>query len=348
MQSGVVTTFDALFEGFVDGYEISAARLGGRTRRFRLADRIIEVSFASDSLLDAFGPAMTHLTCGPGPEGEVDFRIQVWESAPTGVSPPHPDWSALPIGRRGVLSELERPGGHVNYVWGVGAAQVYCEQRRHAVYWAEDAEAIPYWERSFPFRQLLSWFFGDVAVQPVHAACVAWEDRGVLLPGISGSGKSTTTMQLGLAGYDLLGDDYVLLDVRAAPKVWSLYRSIKLDDGSVARFPSIAAEARRRTPADEKSVVLWPTSMGGRMRREIELTAVILPKVIPGAMTDLVSASSADVVLSLAPTTINHLDVDAAKVLQMSRKAAELPRYRLIIGREPERIPEIIKDVLER
>jgi hypothetical protein len=53
------------------------------------------------------------------------------------------------------------------------------------------------------------------------------------------------------------------------------------------------------------------------------------------------------VVLSLAPTTINHLDVPAPKVLSMARDlSGRLPAYRLLLGSDFERSAEILKDVL--
>jgi hypothetical protein len=121
---------------------------------------------------------------------------------------------------------------------------------KSAVYWIDDAEEIPYWERSFPFRQILSWWLEPLAFQPVHAACVAWGDRGILMPGISGSGKSTTSLKLSLSGFDLLGDDYVLLDTTREPKVWSLYRSAKLSDRSLTLLPELDGYARRYRPTD--------------------------------------------------------------------------------------------------
>jgi hypothetical protein len=131
-----------------------------------------------------------------------------------------------------------------------------------AVYWIDDAEEIPYWERSFPFRQILSWWFGPLALQPVHAACVAWGDQGILMPGISGSGKSTTSLKLSLLGFDLLGDDYVLLDTTREPKVWSLFRSAKLSDGSLKLLPELGGHARRYRPLDEKLTVFLAAARG--------------------------------------------------------------------------------------
>jgi hypothetical protein len=47
---------------------------------------------------------------------------------------------------------------------------------------------------------------------PLHAACVGRGDRGILLLGSSGSGKSTVSLHCLLAGLDFLAEDSVLVD----------------------------------------------------------------------------------------------------------------------------------------
>ncbi len=51
-------------------------------------------------------------------------------------------------------------------------------------------------------------------VELVHASCVAWHGRGVLLRGPSGAGKSALALRLIEAGALLVADDYVKLDSR--------------------------------------------------------------------------------------------------------------------------------------
>lgn len=45
-----------------------------------------------------------------------------------------------------------------------------------------------------------------------HATCVAWMDRGVLLCGASGSGKSDLALRLIEAGAELVADDQVVIE----------------------------------------------------------------------------------------------------------------------------------------
>jgi HPr kinase/phosphorylase len=53
------------------------------------------------------------------------------------------------------------------------------------------------------------------ATQVVHASCVAFSGRGVLILGPSGAGKSALALQLMALGADLVADDRVQLTVAA-------------------------------------------------------------------------------------------------------------------------------------
>ncbi len=53
----------------------------------------------------------------------------------------------------------------------------------------------------------------DPATQTLHASCVAVGDRGLLILGPSGSGKSSLALQLISLGASLVADDQTLLSV---------------------------------------------------------------------------------------------------------------------------------------
>lgn len=57
-------------------------------------------------------------------------------------------------------------------------------------------------------------------LQPVHAAAVSFDDRGIVLAGSSGAGKSTTAGWLTHRGWGFLTDEVSLLDRRADDSWW--------------------------------------------------------------------------------------------------------------------------------
>lgn len=52
---------------------------------------------------------------------------------------------------------------------------------------------------------------GDSETLRLHASCVAWNDRAVLITGASGRGKSTLALQLMAYGCTLVSDDQTML-----------------------------------------------------------------------------------------------------------------------------------------
>jgi len=69
-------------------------------------------------------------------------------------------------------------------------------EKKIAIYWIDDADCLPYWEKSFPFRQILNWFLKDSTFALLHAGCIAINENAFLLPGPSGSGKSTFCLSI--------------------------------------------------------------------------------------------------------------------------------------------------------
>ncbi len=122
----------------------------------------------------------------------------------------------------------------------------------------------------------------------IHAAAVGRNGRCVLLPGASGSGKSTAAAALVAAGLDLLGDDTIVLagDGLAARPIpfaicvkkgaWNLLAGRFPDlleqpvhdriDGQRVRYlapPTVAGDARRDTGRPVAAIVFLKREDGG-------------------------------------------------------------------------------------
>src|SRR5690606_18578920 len=87
----------------------------------------------------------------------------------------------------------------------------------------------PWWECTFSFRILFHFWTRDLPAQLVHAGAMAKDGTGVLITGQSGSGKSTSCLNLLRAGYDYLGDDYVWIELSEQTTVYSLYQTAKIE-----------------------------------------------------------------------------------------------------------------------
>ncbi|MCA1816144.1 MAG: hypothetical protein LC746_07000 [Acidobacteria bacterium] len=86
--------------------------------------------------------------------------------------------------------------------------------------WQFHCAALPEWDAGFIYYYIVEPVILDLlkkhGLLVWHGAAVTKGGAAVLLPGVSGSGKSTTALNLLSAGYRFLADDQVLLRARGA------------------------------------------------------------------------------------------------------------------------------------
>lgn len=75
----------------------------------------------------------------------------------------------------------------------------------------------------------------------VHAGCVVWRGRAVVLPGRSMAGKSSLTAALVRAGATYYSDEYAVVDARGLVRPYARPLSIRPYDGSGARRVPVTA-----------------------------------------------------------------------------------------------------------
>ena len=141
-------------------------------------------------------------------------------------------------------------------------------------------------------------------VAVVHAGVVAHNGRGILLPGSTGSGKSTLVAELVQSGASYLSDEYALIDV----------------DGRVHPYPGPLLLR------DESGQDLPPrlaTELGGTVAREpVPASLIIGVRHAPHAAPGLHAMSQADGVLLLLRNT-PHALVDQPWILAPLARAVE-------------------------
>lgn len=90
-------------------------------------------------------------------------------------------------------------------------------------------EADPDWVRLYLNGQMLVALLHQRKVITVHASSFVHNDRGILIFGESGAGKSSLTASFALEGSGFLTDDITPVIFRGSqPYIWSLHESIRI------------------------------------------------------------------------------------------------------------------------
>jgi hypothetical protein len=216
-----------------------------------------------------------------------------------------------------------------------------------AFWWVPDVATTPLFELAMPFRPIAHWWSETVGLQMVHAAAVGTpEHGGVLLGGVSGSGKSTTALwTLTSDVLRFLGDDYVLVDPDA-PEAFSLYSTAKIHEPDQPRVPHIRAEVVGRQQED-KLVAFLDEPFADQLVERLPIVAILLPRVGGGGPA-IEPVSAAMALRRLAPSTVLQFrGNDPARSLAAVRRLVEAaPCFDFALGDDPAATPGAIEAFL--
>jgi hypothetical protein len=321
--------------GFVD----REVAVGGRTLRLR---------FAGQALLPVLLPALAHLVTDAE---TAEVTIGLWDAQSTGVPLPGYPWQQDDCGPRGTIRGFHDERIRLHFDPGGGTLTMYDPDRSGtAIFAVASPEAIPWYERAAPLRPALEWLLSGRSRNLVHGGVVGRADRGVLIGGASGSGKSTVAVACLEAGFDYLGDDYVLVSLEEEPVAFSLYATAKLDPASLAMMPwleSAVSAHDGQNDGSRKMVVPVYELRGDRIRTRSGVSAIVLPQVTGGRTSRLRPASAAETLRALAPSTIIQMPDEARTALDtLADLVRRVPSFRLELGSDLDSVPALLDTIL--
>ena len=309
---------------------------------FSVGGGSVRLRFASESLMPIIVPALAHLEIKP--TASPDLTICLGDLAAANATlefPGGPPKAALwrhDDRRFFVLAENE-----------AGALSLCDVETGHAFYWVRDAKKLPWYESGFPLRHLLAAFFQRRDRHLIHAAAVGDKDGAVLIVGQGGAGKSTTALACATAGLFYLGDDYTLVGVEPAPRVWSLYASAKATAETLRQFPKLKSSVQHDGGLETKSLLLLNSAADFQLAKSRPVRAVLWPRISGRAETKLIPASPATLLLALAPSTLFQIPAHAESSFRaLSRLVQSVPTFILEAGSDMNGLAETIKKFLSR
>jgi hypothetical protein len=336
--------FRVAAEPFAETARDGVARL---ERDYDIAGSIVAMRFAGPTLVSTLCPAIDHLAADAG--STPALTALVGDGRTSGVPRPSPPWNLLRYVERGNVRAYADERFVLVYDWRTDVFTALDLERPIALYWTGDAERLPYYELAAPMRHLFQAWLQSRGLFITHAGAVGHADAGALLAGRTGSGKSMTAVTCLLADLGYLSDDYVLVSADP-PRIYSLYSSAKINARELPRFPELRASVRNPARLDvEKALIALDPTFAKQLVRQAELRVTLLLHVSGLTDTGVSRVSPSEAFKAMAPDTVFTLLGNPRVTLRgLHRLVEEIPCYRLELGTDRSRIPDVISSVMAR
>jgi hypothetical protein len=326
-----------------------------RDSHYCLAGTSVRMRIVGPALAEHIEAPLIHLRSRPPALAAPGLTIDLWDLRETGVKGlPAAERDA--VGRRWDLLDgvfATSADGRIASHQLPGSVTWLDRRTAQLVGWFDDGRSLSLHQRAKPLQVPLAVWAHDRGLQAVHAAAVARGDRGVLIPGSSGSGKSTVALSCLEAGYHYLGDDWI--GVAVAPGgdfvAHALYASALLDPAHATRFPHLQPHAiPPPDPSEPKALVLLARVFPARLGSSAPLCALALPRIVGRTAAACRPASKAEALRILAPSSIFTMRPRGGRegLERIARLVERLPAYWLDIGDDLSEIPRRIDEILAR
>ncbi|MBK9441818.1 MAG: hypothetical protein IPN53_11105 [Comamonadaceae bacterium] len=164
----------------------------------------------------------------------------------------------------------------------------------------------------------------------LHAALLSKNGRGVLLPAVAGSGKTTLAAWLLGQGFDFCSDELAAVDSTGISD--GLTRPLNIKPGSmkvVSSFDWLHEAQQLARLSCGVMLVPW----GHAPLQSLPLQLIVSPKFVPGASLHVEPLSPGRCVMMLMETLLNARNLPKHGLTLTTRLAATLPSYRITYSR---------------
>jgi hypothetical protein len=186
----------------------------------------------------------------------------------------------------------------------------------------------------------------------VHATALEYQGRGVLIPGYSGQGKTTSFLSLLRSGFRYLSDDFPLLrDQGAHMELLAFPMKIDVTDRTIEFFPELRNAApgilqqgvyKKNFQAED----LYEDSIG----RSCTPAMILFPHVVDMPHSCLEPLAKSRALEAIMPQALLVYDqyVARCEFQAMAKLVQQVDCYRLHFGRDILELPNLIIPLLER
>ena len=184
----------------------------------------------------------------------------------------------------------------------------------------------------------------------LHAACVAHGGRAVLLVGQSGSGKTTSCLNLAGHGFEFLGEDRVFLrSDRGRTSLLAYPRDMAVTRETLALLPFLNERVGAVSFTSRKLRIAAATLFPGPRRESAQPGLILFPRVSAAARTTFQPLPAAAALCRILPNSLlaSHPAVSARHFQALSALASGSRAYEVAMGRDIEAFPELVLRVLD-
>ena len=304
-------------------------QLGGVEQYYRFGPISLCVRHIGNTLIDTVSPAIRHALVNK--INSTNGTIYTLDASALNMQKPPAIWPFA----------TDTHQGHQRIYWDMesclalnsdesrGIWQLFNLKTGSGLYWVTNEQTLPTWEAGSPLRIFLHWLAWQEGYQLIHAAGLEWKGCGILLTGRGGSGKSTTTAAAVNAGWNTIGDDFVLLTDEKKPTASCIYDTIKLTQQSLDQITVMASNAVYipSAPGDKARVHL-SDKYRQQLAREISINMLFVLHISNTPETHILPLSKASMMNALAPTTIFMLKMGMKESFsRMTALVNQVPCY---------------------
>lgn len=338
---------DAAFFSLACQAFADASTGGCDTRQITIAGQRVKLKIAAGSRIDEATHHLSGLVSIPylqADQGADALTILIWEVAATGVNAPAPQWRSTDHIARGELPRFSGEFFITAYNIESRVLSMFDRKQRIAIHCIQSFADLPQYERGAPLRDILGWWLNEYRTPILHASAIAAGDRGAILVGPGGSGKSSTAARcVGHQELSFLSDDYCAVGLdEGNPTIHAIFRTAKLTQNEAETHPYLHGGAF--SAATEKH--LFHLSVE-QMHDSARLTALYAPTIVDRERSSIMPMGSGAAMRRLAPSTLFQLPGHGAGSMEMMAELVrKIPTYCLELGRDRNFLLEMLSNHL--
>lgn len=325
----------------------SAACEHGLTNDIEVAGKRVRFRFSSPALQSQLFRALRHVEVSRSDSDA--FEVVAWSSNDPGLILDGSPWEARQHWESGRILSVRSERGYVFCNPHLATACFYDRWTQRGAFWVPNEGEIQNCVGGAPFLNLLNWWLAENDLALCHAAAFGLRNAAVLVVGRGGAGKSTTAFASLATRLRYVSDDYTVVSVGDAPKVYSLYNSGKLYvDQLRQQFPELDhPTARPRPTGDEEQILFFGETHPEKLLLQAPLKAILVPEITRQTSPTMEGISASRAMRAFGPN--NVLQLPGNQRLKLSMLAAvtrALPAYRIRLCPDLAKNLELIQSIL--